>query len=122
MDYLSTKYGFQKVCELLKDVAQKEYVHINTLGVDFGRVRRASEIRNNWASALQSAQNGEGLSFDIGFGFYESDKAILLDLHKEGKFRKKIEDLLEDCNFHTFCSLLSQGKYEEAEELIEMPV
>ena len=38
---------------------------------------------------------------------------VLYCLHQWNLFREKIEDLLEDCNFHTECGLLNEGKYDE---------
>jgi hypothetical protein len=35
-----------------------------------------------------------------------------MEIHKKNKFRKKIEDLLEDCNFHSECGFLCDKDYE----------
>ena len=49
----------------------------------------------------------------IQWGFTVDDKRMLAKLHKEGFQRKKIEDLLEDCNFHTMRSCFHAGRYRE---------
>jgi hypothetical protein len=46
------------------------------------------------------------------------DLIILGTIHKKGYFRAKIEDLLEDCNFHLECGLLADGKYDEYMDLV----
>jgi len=73
------------------------------------------EIRMNWKLALKSQ---DFISSIIGWGFYLQDLIVLGALHKHGDFREKIEDLLEDCNFHHECSLLSDGKYDEYTDYI----
>lgn len=73
------------------------------------------EIRMNWKLALKSQ---DFISSIIGWGFYLQDLIVLGALHKHGDFREKIEDLLEDCNFHRECSLLSDGKYDEYADYI----
>lgn len=73
------------------------------------------EIRMNWKLALKSQ---DFISSIIGCGFYLQDLIVLGALHKHGDFREKIEDLLEDCNFHHECSLLSDGKYDEYTDYI----
>lgn len=73
---------------------------------------RDVEIRKDWAKALEEVGNGKDLSWDISYGFSKNDISELANLHKMGKFREKIEDLLEDCNFHTECSDFIDGKYD----------
>ncbi len=75
-----------------------------------------AEVRRNWPAAFQSVKEGHLLSPKIDYGFLRSDLETLVGLHKKNKFRKKIEDLLEDCNFHELCGLLSTKQYEEALE------
>lgn len=75
--------------------------------------RKSSEIRRDWSKALRSVKNGCELSGPIDYGFSEDDIRALAKLHKQNRFRKKIEDLLEDCNFHTECADFASGKYDE---------
>jgi hypothetical protein len=69
------------------------------------------EIRSNWKEALESVENGWDLSKAIGWGFNQQDLLILGTLHSCGIEKEKINDLLEDCNFHTDNDLLYRGDY-----------
>ena len=76
-------------------------------------------IRKDFASALKSVKKGSDLSHRINWGFSDNDIKELSKLHKANRFRRKIEDLLTDCNFHTECSLMHDRKYDEINELLE---
>ena len=79
----------------------------------------AAMIRRDLAAALRSVRKGTALSYRLGFGFSNDDLRNLMKLHKANKFRRKIEDLLEDCNFHTECGLLASREYEALEKLLD---
>lgn len=80
---------------------------------------REMEIRFNWTKALKECEgHGTRLSSAIEWGFYPQDLLVLCCLHEAGMFREEIEDLLEDCNFHTECEALNEGKYERCRQLI----
>ena len=68
------------------------------------------EIREDWEHALET-MNYSDIASAIGWGFYNEDLQKLMELHKQNKYREKIEDLLEDCNFHTECGNWSEGNY-----------
>ena len=68
-------------------------------------------IRENWEEALESPMDYADISRIIGWGFTHEDLQELMELHKAGKYREKIEDLLTDCNFHTECADWSEGNY-----------
>lgn len=75
---------------------------------------------NDWYDELEEAEYGSDLSAKINYGFSNNDLVILLTMHEAGNFRKKIEDLLTDCNFHTESKLLRKGDYNSMlEQLIE---
>lgn len=82
---------------------------------DFNECIRDASIRLDFAEAFRHVKDGSALSGDLGYGFSKSDLRVLMNLHKAGKFRKKIEDILTDCNFHYESGLLSDRKYEEFE-------
>ena len=86
------------------------------------RIKRAKEIRNDFASALRSVKNGRELSGALGYGFSNEDIANLAKLHKANKFRRKIEDLLEDCNFHTESNDFATGDYDKYLNPEEIPL
>ena len=76
------------------------------------------EIRADWEKALNTMNYGD-ISRTIEWGFTPEDLRELLRLHRANTHRQKIEDLLEDCNFHTFCACLSEQDYAGAEAYIE---
>ena len=78
-----------------------------------------NEIRNDWKKAINTL-NIEEISPVIEQGFSDQDLMVLFFIHLTGHKteRQKIEDLLEDCNFHTFCSYLYNEDYKKAAEEI----
>lgn len=77
------------------------------------------EVRANWDDALIRWESGEiALSSVIGWGFTTQDLLVLTCLHEAGMHRDSIVDLLEDCNFHTECGMLYDGRYNECREYI----
>jgi len=85
---------------------------------DLNECIRDARIRLDFAEAFRHVKDGSDLSGDLGYGFSKSDLRVLMNLHKAGKFRKKIEDVLTDCNFHYESGLLSDKKYEELEKAL----
>ena len=55
----------------------------------------------DWKELLTKYNSIGDLSNAIGYGLSNEDLKELAQLHKEGFEQEKIEDLLEDCNFHT---------------------
>lgn len=82
--------------------------------------KKSAAIRRDWPAAFRKVKNGRDLSRKVGWAFYEDDLRTFIKLHKANKFRKKIEDLLEDCNYHAFCGHLSVGEYDRAKECEEL--
>ncbi len=70
-------------------------------------------IRKDFAAALKSVKHGDDLSGRLDWSFSPRDISELAKLHKAGKFRKKIEDLLTDCNFHSEYSMMTAKQYDE---------
>ena len=81
--------------------------------IDVPAARRSAEVRRDWEKALRSVRKGEALSGAIGYGFTHNDIVTLAKLHKANRFRRKIEDLLSDCNFHTESADFADGRYEK---------
>ena len=82
--------------------------------------KKSASIRHDWPAAFRKVRNGRELSGVIDWAFYKDDLRTFLKLHKANRFRKKIEDLLTDCNYHTFCGYLSVGEYDNAKEHEEL--
>ena len=80
---------------------------------NWSEIAKDIEIRSDFATALKNCKRGTDLSHPLGFTFSSRDISILAKLHKSNKYRKKIEDLLEDCNFHEECGEFIQGNYAE---------
>ena len=71
------------------------------------------EVRKDWYTALSNVRYGVELSSVINYGFSFQDLLVLGTLHEYNMFREKIENLFEDCNFHTENELLIKNKYYE---------
>lgn len=84
--------------------------YCSTFEVDDPPEMTEQEIRSNWEEALNALPYGE-IAAKIGWGFSTEDLQELMRLHKENICRKKIEDLLEDCNFHYECGEWHDGNY-----------
>lgn len=69
------------------------------------------EIIDDWEAALESEMDYSEIAHAIGWGFTRNDLEELMRLHQENICRSKIEDLLEDCNFHTECGAWHDGEY-----------
>lgn len=89
-----------------------KYVEINEV-VSVDDAYKEATIRKDFEAALKAVKKGSNLSSDLRYGFSDDDLTQLAKLHKANRFRKKIEDLLEDCNFHYECGLMIRGDYSE---------
>ena len=68
-------------------------------------------IREHWDDILNSDKTYSEIAYAIRWGFSRGDLLELMRLHKENRNRQKIEDLLEDCNFHFECGNWHNGNY-----------
>lgn len=81
--------------------------------LNLDKAREKASIRRDFTAALKSVKYGSQLSSKLDWSFTDKDLKVLAELHKAGKFRKKIEDLLEDCNFHSECGKFINHDYDE---------
>ena len=81
-------------------------------------IKAEIDIHRDWSSAFKSVKDGADLSGPVRYSFYQSDLYEFVRLHKANKFRKKIENLLTNCNYHGESRLLSEGLYDEYIKLI----
>lgn len=81
--------------------------------LNVNEIKAEVALRKDFLSALHSAKLGSDLSRKVNYSFYAKDLGQLARLHKENKYRKKIEDLLTDCNYHDVCSAFINKNYEE---------
>ena len=84
---------------------------VKKLSVD--EIKAEVALRKDFLSALRSVKLGSALSRKVNYSFYAKDLGQLARLHKANKCRKKIEDLLTDCNYHDVCSAFINKNYEE---------
>lgn len=68
------------------------------------------EIREDWEKALNSMSYSD-IAKEIRWGFFDEDLRELMRLHQANVQREKIEDLLDDCNFHEESGNWSEGNY-----------
>ena len=87
--------------------------------IDWDSILENVEIRSDFASALRKVKDGAILAGKLGWAFSDKDLRQLVELHRKNRFRKKIEDMLTDANFHTEATLLFERKYNELLEGLE---
>ena len=87
--------------------------------IDWDSILKNVEIRSDFASALRKVRDGAILAGKLGWAFSDQDLRQLVELHRKNRFRKKIEDMLTDANFHTEATLLFERKYNELLEGLE---
>jgi hypothetical protein len=78
---------------------------------------------NNIVWSKMLAMSVPDISQYCGWGFKKRDVIELISLHEAGVQRDKIEDALDDANWHSEARLLSEGKYAECRKLygVETP-
>lgn len=122
---MAADYLKADICALLCDFPKSEPDIVATIKelphgdvilkcyIDMEQIQKKAAIRRDFDSALRSVKDGTELSGILDWSFREKDIAELARLHKARKHRKKIEELLTDCNFHYECGKLIAGEYEE---------
>ena len=126
---IPTEYSHAIICEEIEDLfvkstdmqkTKEKIIKIisNSVAADtiieylnFDEIMAAAKVRRDWDSALSGVEKGYMLSSTIGWSFTKNDIKELAKLHESGKYREKIEDLLEDCNFHSLNSYFQAGNY-----------
>lgn len=81
--------------------------------LDFESMEEIISIKCDWENSLRSIRTGRALSSPIGYSLDLMDLKNLATLHKANKFKKKIETLLTNCNFHKECSDFKNKHYDE---------
>ena len=111
---LSTAEDMSEVREEIENLLKSSWAYgkINKI-ISVDKAYRRAEVRKDFATALRGVKNGAALSGILGWAFSDEDLKQLARLHKSNRFRKKIEELLTDCNFHSECALMSSKRYSE---------
>ena len=94
--------------DFMKRISNRYWTHI----------KAEIDIHRDWSSAFRSVKDGADLSGPVRYSFYQSDLYEFVRLHKANRFRKKIEELLANCNYNGERGLLSEGLYDECIKLI----
>ena len=97
------------VGEIEKSPYGKEIMEI----LNFDKIMKSVLIRKDFKTALSKVKNGSSLSEKLGYSLSPGDLKELAKLHKSNKCRRKIEELLTDCNFHTECGKFASKQYDE---------
>ena len=95
VDYEDSK---EKVLEMIHESKyEKEIFDKYLKWID---VEKNVEVRKDFATAFKNVKHGYDLSKILDWSFNDKDLKNLAILHKKNKCRRKIEELLSDCNYH----------------------
>lgn len=86
--------------------------------IDTDKAKNEAAIRRDWKKAFEGVKRGDDLAGNINYRFTKEDLIEFGELHKRNKFRRKIEDILECCNYHNECGLLAANNYDDYEKII----
>ncbi len=76
-------------------------------------VEKIALVKRDYFTAFKRVREGSDLTSIVGYFLSNQDLRKLAKLHKENKFRKRIEAYLTDCNFHYECGKFMQHEYDE---------
>lgn len=93
------------------DINRKELLALALELAETGK--KAADVRKDFKAALSKVEDGYELSEAIHWSLSSADLRNLASLHRDNVFREKIEELLEDCNFHKENADFYNGRYEE---------
>lgn len=74
---------------------------------------KSVEIRKDWEKAIRNTKDMTDVNSILRWSFCKNDIKELAKLHKAGKFRKKIENLLTGANFHQESGDFHDHKYDD---------
>jgi hypothetical protein len=97
--------------EIFETIRATEYGEEILRRIRVDDIKKRVAVRRDFLSALKSVKDGSDLSSILNYRFSDDDLKHLAKLHKANKCRKKIEDLLTDCNFHSECSDFYRKNY-----------
>ena len=93
------------------DINRKELLALALELAETGK--KSADVRKDFKAALSKVEDGYELSEVIHWSLSSADLRNLARLHKDNVFREKIEELLEDCNFHKENADFYDGRYED---------
>lgn len=107
-----TKKERIKVVNEIKDFFKDVFVLTDK---DFKTALNRLEISDNWEKSLRTYSTSD-LSHKLKYGFTKEEIKELATLHKETTkkiVKKRIEDLLTNCNFHSESGILADKDYNK---------
>jgi hypothetical protein len=107
-----TKKERIKVVNEIKDFFKDVFVLTDK---DFETALNRLEISDNWEKSLRTYSTSD-LSHKLKYGFTKEEIKELATLHKETTkkiVKKRIEDLLTNCNFHSESGILADKDYNK---------
>lgn len=107
----SLSVSMKDILSIIKENDYSDTILTDYISVD--EIVAEVEIRRDFETAFSKVKYGGDLSYKIGWAISKRDLKNLAALHKTGKCKSKIEELLEDCNFHYECSKFSKGEYDK---------
>lgn len=109
-DILRRSNDMNKTKQKIIDVINTSYYPDDIIkSIDFDKAVCQAKIRKDFGKALRSPRKANEIASAIGYGFSKNDISELAKIYAEATMnedqasnsvRKKIIDLLEDCNFH----------------------
>lgn len=105
----------QTKTDIFKMIADSQHgdILMKKCDVNEEKIMAAVSVRRDFLSALENAKCGSDLASKLGYTFSKNDLCKLAQIHKSGRYREKIEDMLTAANFHSECSLLCSGQYDK---------
>jgi len=115
MNSLLTEHSAEELFKLMIPILDKYKLHKVYFYVlsDIPRGVEAAKIRNDWETALRNTKDVHDINRTLQWSFSDKDIAVLARLHKSNKFRKKIEDMLTDANYHEESGEFADKNYDD---------
>lgn len=115
MSLLLVDHSAEELFNLMVPILEKHGLHKIYFYViaDIPRGIKAAKIRNDWAAALRNTKDIHDITWALQWSFTNKDIITLAQLHKSNKFRRKIEDILTDANFHQEAGDFMNRKYDD---------
>lgn len=76
-------------------------------------IEKNVEVRKDFTTAFKNVKYGTDLSKILEYAFNKRDLKNLATLHKKNKCRRKIEELLSDCNYHHVIADFHDKNYDK---------
>lgn len=99
--------------KIVSEIESRQYGKEILMIVNMDSILETVLIRKDFKTAFSKVKKGSELSRKLNWSFSKRDLKELAKLHKSNKCRRKIEELLTDCNFHKECVQFVRKEYDE---------